>query len=188
MPPNTLRVHTEHVLVKSVGPKALRAKSRVQGSGEYFPPPQFHAKIVEVEIGGVAIYHPFGGFRRANSYCRLYGAQSLGQTTGVLLAPCHDVFRGPRSDYVRQEFSLLALKCPHAAVHHGALELIRVMGYDPANQKSPMDPCGPQIEYRCSIWSCVRYQGHLKTSRGSGPQRKSRALGPYTNAGPIYDP
>ncbi|GFW67715.1 hypothetical protein TNCV_3445871 [Trichonephila clavipes] len=23
-------------------------------------------------------------------------------TTGVLLAPCHDDFRGPRSDYVRQ--------------------------------------------------------------------------------------
>ncbi|GFV91045.1 hypothetical protein TNCV_1249271 [Trichonephila clavipes] len=23
-------------------------------------------------------------------------------TTGVLLAPCHDEFRGPRSDYVRQ--------------------------------------------------------------------------------------
>ncbi|GFW93703.1 transposable element Tcb1 transposase [Trichonephila clavipes] len=38
-----------------------------------------HGKIVEVEIGGVAIYRPFGEFRRANSYCHLYGAQGLGQ-------------------------------------------------------------------------------------------------------------
>ncbi|GFV15487.1 alpha-2 adrenergic receptor [Trichonephila clavipes] len=59
----------------------------------------FHVYIVELEIDGVAIYHPFGEFRRANSYCHLYGAQ--GQRQGVLLAPFHDEFRGPRSDYVR---------------------------------------------------------------------------------------
>ncbi|GFV19694.1 uncharacterized protein TNCV_479201 [Trichonephila clavipes] len=47
MPPNTLRVHTEYVLVKSVGPKVLWAESPVQGTGEYFPPLQFHGKIVE---------------------------------------------------------------------------------------------------------------------------------------------
>ncbi|GFY35438.1 hypothetical protein TNCV_195311 [Trichonephila clavipes] len=35
----------------------------------------FHAEIVELEIGGVAIYRPFGEFRRANSYCHLYGVQ-----------------------------------------------------------------------------------------------------------------
>ncbi|GFX12879.1 uncharacterized protein TNCV_1976171 [Trichonephila clavipes] len=75
MPPNTLQVHTEYVLVKSVGPKVLWAESRVQGTEEYFPLLQFHAKIVEVEIGGVAIYRPFGEFRQANSYCHLYGAQ-----------------------------------------------------------------------------------------------------------------
>ncbi|GFW38492.1 hypothetical protein TNCV_4609991 [Trichonephila clavipes] len=51
MPPNTLRVHTEYVLVKSVCPKVLWAESRVQGTGEYFPPLQFHVKIVEVKIG-----------------------------------------------------------------------------------------------------------------------------------------
>ncbi|GFU07477.1 uncharacterized protein TNCV_2224731 [Trichonephila clavipes] len=55
MPPNTLRVHTEYVLVKSVGPKVSWAESRVQGTGEYFPPLQFHAKIGEMEIGGVVI-------------------------------------------------------------------------------------------------------------------------------------
>ncbi|GFW24465.1 uncharacterized protein TNCV_607061 [Trichonephila clavipes] len=43
VPPNTLRVHTEYVLVKSVGPKVLWAESRVQGTGEHFPPLQFHA-------------------------------------------------------------------------------------------------------------------------------------------------
>ncbi|GFW19372.1 uncharacterized protein TNCV_1602671 [Trichonephila clavipes] len=69
MPLNTLRVHTEYGLVKSVGPKVLGAESRVQGTGEYFPPIQFQAKIVEVEIGGVTIYRPFGEFHRANSYC-----------------------------------------------------------------------------------------------------------------------
>ncbi|GFV11376.1 uncharacterized protein TNCV_3923251 [Trichonephila clavipes] len=67
MPPNTLRVHTEYVLVKSVGLKVLWAESRVQDTGEYFSLFQFLAKIVEVEIGGVAIYCPFGEFLRAKS-------------------------------------------------------------------------------------------------------------------------
>ncbi|GFV71320.1 uncharacterized protein TNCV_1476251 [Trichonephila clavipes] len=83
--------HTEYVLVKSVGPKVLWAESGVQGIGEYFPPLQFHVLIVKVEIGGVAIYRLFGEFRRANSYCHLYGAQ--GQRQNVLLAPCPDYVR-----------------------------------------------------------------------------------------------
>ncbi|GFW86676.1 uncharacterized protein TNCV_4334601 [Trichonephila clavipes] len=72
-------VHTKYVLVKSVGPNFLWAESRVQGTGEYFPPLQSHFEIVQVEIGSVVIYRPFGEFRRANSYCHLYGAQGLGQ-------------------------------------------------------------------------------------------------------------
>ncbi|GFS84327.1 hypothetical protein TNCV_4605461 [Trichonephila clavipes] len=53
-----------------------RSQSEIQGdlhkgTGEYFPPLQSHGKIVEVEIGGVAIYRPFGEFRQANSYCHL---------------------------------------------------------------------------------------------------------------------
>ncbi|GFX89003.1 uncharacterized protein TNCV_2853031 [Trichonephila clavipes] len=79
MPLNTLRVHTENVLVKLVGSKILWAESRLQGTGEYFPPIQFHGKIVEVEIGDGAIHRPFGEFLRAKSYCHLYGAQGLGQ-------------------------------------------------------------------------------------------------------------
>ncbi|GFU56596.1 uncharacterized protein TNCV_1407351 [Trichonephila clavipes] len=43
VPPNTLQVHSEYVLVKSVGPKVLWAESRVQGTEENFPPLQFHA-------------------------------------------------------------------------------------------------------------------------------------------------
>ncbi|GFT92572.1 hypothetical protein TNCV_1480661 [Trichonephila clavipes] len=44
---------------------------------------------------GVAIYRQYGEFRRAKSYCHLYGAQ--GQRHA-----CHDEFRGSRSDYARQ--------------------------------------------------------------------------------------
>ncbi|GFU01690.1 uncharacterized protein TNCV_1522251 [Trichonephila clavipes] len=66
MPPNTLRVHTEYVLVKSVGTKVLWAVSRVQETGEYFPPIQLHGKIVEVEIGGGTIYRPFENFTELN--------------------------------------------------------------------------------------------------------------------------
>ncbi|GFV01488.1 hypothetical protein TNCV_2960821 [Trichonephila clavipes] len=46
-----------------------------------YPPSthEFHAEIVEWKIGGVAIYRPFGKFRRAKSYCHLYGAQGQRQ-------------------------------------------------------------------------------------------------------------
>ncbi|GFX18528.1 hypothetical protein TNCV_3371011 [Trichonephila clavipes] len=49
-------------------------------SHQKYPPSThgFHAKIVEVDIGGVAIYRPFREFHRANT-CHLYGAQGLGQ-------------------------------------------------------------------------------------------------------------
>ncbi|GFV82026.1 hypothetical protein TNCV_3152241 [Trichonephila clavipes] len=61
------------------GSEVLWAESRAQGTGEYFPPLQFHAEIVEVEIGSVVIYRPLGEFRRAKSYCHLYGAQDQRQ-------------------------------------------------------------------------------------------------------------
>ncbi|GFT97943.1 hypothetical protein TNCV_2168341 [Trichonephila clavipes] len=70
------------------------------GDWRIFPPLQSHAEIVEVEIGGVVIYRPFGEFRRAKIVLSLVWCSR--PTTGVLLAPCHDEFRGPRSDYVRQ--------------------------------------------------------------------------------------
>ncbi|GFY15372.1 hypothetical protein TNCV_1571831 [Trichonephila clavipes] len=43
----------------------------------------------------------FGEFRRANSYCSVRCSRQR-PTAGVLLAPSHDEFHGPRSDYVRQ--------------------------------------------------------------------------------------
>ncbi|GFW82459.1 hypothetical protein TNCV_3819381 [Trichonephila clavipes] len=39
----------------------------------------FYAKIVEVEIGGAAIYRPLGEFPQADLYCHLYGAQGQRQ-------------------------------------------------------------------------------------------------------------
>ncbi|GFV19678.1 hypothetical protein TNCV_479041 [Trichonephila clavipes] len=49
-------------------------------NGEYFPPLQFTCRNCGGgDRGRVAIYRPFGEFRRAKSYCHLYGAQSQRQ-------------------------------------------------------------------------------------------------------------
>ncbi|GFV77111.1 hypothetical protein TNCV_691791 [Trichonephila clavipes] len=71
----------------AIGCLVVRASySRPEGLGSMpdatkYPPSThgFYAEIVEVEIGGVGIYLPFGEFRRAKSYCRLYGAQGQRQ-------------------------------------------------------------------------------------------------------------
>ncbi|GFV52139.1 uncharacterized protein TNCV_5070601 [Trichonephila clavipes] len=98
MPPNTLRLRMEYVHVKLVGPKVLWAESRVQGIGEYFPPLQFHNKIMEVEIGAVAIYRPFGNFTDLNCTVTCMGLKVNDRCTS---SQCHDGFRGPRSDCVK---------------------------------------------------------------------------------------
>ncbi|GFT20931.1 hypothetical protein TNCV_3130851 [Trichonephila clavipes] len=49
----------------SMPPNTLRFPCRNWGAGDR---------------GGVAIYHPFGEFRRAKLYCHLYGAQGQRQT------------------------------------------------------------------------------------------------------------
>ncbi|GFT58844.1 hypothetical protein TNCV_184991 [Trichonephila clavipes] len=55
-----------------MGPKSCGLSHERRGlENIYFPPLQLHAEIVEVEIGGVAIYRLFGEFRRAKSYCHL---------------------------------------------------------------------------------------------------------------------
>ncbi|GFY35910.1 uncharacterized protein TNCV_4842821 [Trichonephila clavipes] len=74
MPPNTLRVHTEYVLVKSVGLKSC-GLSHERRDWRMFP--------------------------SSSVQCRTCGGGDR-PTTSVLLAPCHDEFRGPRSDFVRQ--------------------------------------------------------------------------------------
>ncbi|GFT82042.1 uncharacterized protein TNCV_3909771 [Trichonephila clavipes] len=72
------------------------------GTGEYFPPLQSTCR----NCGGgdrdrVAIYRPFGEFRRAkivlSSICMV-----LKLNDRRISCPCHDEFRGPRSDFVRQ--------------------------------------------------------------------------------------
>ncbi|GFW96783.1 hypothetical protein TNCV_2848391 [Trichonephila clavipes] len=71
----------------SVGSLVVRASdSKPEGLGSMpdatkYPPSThgFNAVIVEVEIGGVAIYRPSGEFRRAKSYCHLSGAQGQRQ-------------------------------------------------------------------------------------------------------------
>ncbi|GFU60316.1 uncharacterized protein TNCV_3404591 [Trichonephila clavipes] len=95
MPPNTLRVHTEYVLVKSAGPLSC-GLNHERRDGEYFPPLQFTCRNCGGgDRGRVAIYRPFGEFRRTKSHCHLYGVQGQRQAY-------HDEFRGPLSDYVRQ--------------------------------------------------------------------------------------
>ncbi|GFY20500.1 hypothetical protein TNCV_211321 [Trichonephila clavipes] len=64
----------EQILWKCLSLRSLWAESRVQGDLGEFPLIQSHDKIEEVDIGGITIYHPFGEFRRANSYSHLYGA------------------------------------------------------------------------------------------------------------------
>ncbi|GFT40620.1 hypothetical protein TNCV_3007941 [Trichonephila clavipes] len=54
MSPNTLRAHTEYVLVKSVG------------TGEYLTPLQFNAEIVEVEMVVSPSIVPSGNFAELN--------------------------------------------------------------------------------------------------------------------------
>ncbi|GFX80196.1 uncharacterized protein TNCV_2642121 [Trichonephila clavipes] len=75
MPPNTLRVHTEYVLVKSVGLKPCGLSHERRGLENITLPFSSMHKFVELEVGGVAIYRHFGEFRRPKSNCQLYGAQ-----------------------------------------------------------------------------------------------------------------
>ncbi|GFW02133.1 putative transposable element [Trichonephila clavipes] len=83
-------------LRRAVDSLVVRAsESRPEGLGsmpdatKYLPSIHgFHAKIVEVGISPRK-------FSLSPVWCSR-------PTTGVLLAPCHNEFRGPRSDYVRQ--------------------------------------------------------------------------------------
>ncbi|GFV36751.1 hypothetical protein TNCV_2649941 [Trichonephila clavipes] len=86
MPPNTLRVHTEYVLVKSVGPYSLVGLITSAGTREYFPPLQFTCRNFkgggDIEVVSPSIV-PSGNFAELKSHCHLYGAQ--GQRQAYLL-------------------------------------------------------------------------------------------------------
>ncbi|GFX20250.1 uncharacterized protein TNCV_1438091 [Trichonephila clavipes] len=92
MPPNTLLVHTEYVLVKSVGPKVLWAEITSAGNWRICLSPSVSC----LNFGGGDRWcrhlSSLWEFYRAKSYCHLYGDQ------GQHLIAYHDEFRGPRSD------------------------------------------------------------------------------------------
>ncbi|GFX44662.1 uncharacterized protein TNCV_4441671 [Trichonephila clavipes] len=80
MPPNTFRVHTEYVLVKSVGPKVLwvvAAETTSAGDWRIFPSPP--VPCLNCGSGDRWCRHKdlssLREFHRAKSYCHLYGAQ-----------------------------------------------------------------------------------------------------------------
>ncbi|GFV93897.1 uncharacterized protein TNCV_1811521 [Trichonephila clavipes] len=70
-----LRVHTEYVLVKLVGPKSC-GLSHEHRDWRIFSSPSVPCKNCGV---GVTIYRSFGVFHRAKSYYHLYGAQGQRQ-------------------------------------------------------------------------------------------------------------
>ncbi|GFV52821.1 uncharacterized protein TNCV_2874921 [Trichonephila clavipes] len=71
------------------------------GTGEYFPPLQFTCRNCGGgDRGRVAIYRPFGEV--SLSLNRTVTCMVLKVNDRRTSCPCHDEFRGPRSDYVRQ--------------------------------------------------------------------------------------
>ncbi|GFV29943.1 uncharacterized protein TNCV_3100211 [Trichonephila clavipes] len=71
------------------------------GTGEYFPPLQFTCRNCGGgDSGRVAIYRPFGEV--SLSLNRTVTCMVLQANDRRTSCPCHDEFRGPRSDYVRQ--------------------------------------------------------------------------------------
>ncbi|GFX82187.1 uncharacterized protein TNCV_4398461 [Trichonephila clavipes] len=71
------------------------------GTGEYFPPLQFTCRNCGGgDRGRVAIYHPFGEVSLKLN--RTVTCMVLKANDRRTSCPCHDEFRGPRSDYVRQ--------------------------------------------------------------------------------------
>ncbi|GFW96957.1 uncharacterized protein TNCV_4801701 [Trichonephila clavipes] len=71
------------------------------GTGEYFPPLQFTCRNCG-DRGRVAIYRPFGEV--SLSLNRTVTCMVLKANDRRTSCPCHDEFRGPRSDYVRQDY------------------------------------------------------------------------------------
>ncbi|GFV65763.1 uncharacterized protein TNCV_4153991 [Trichonephila clavipes] len=93
MPPNILRVHTAYVLVKQWVRKSC-------GLNHESPPVQWQ------NCGGGDRWCRHLSSLRGISPSKFVLSPAWCSrprpTTGVLLAFCHDEFRGPHSDYVRQ--------------------------------------------------------------------------------------
>ncbi|GFY12359.1 uncharacterized protein TNCV_284621 [Trichonephila clavipes] len=78
MPPNTLRVHTEYVLVKSVGPKSCEL-SHERRDWRIFPSPSVQCSNCGGGDRWCRHLSSLREFRRAKSYYHLYGAQGQRQ-------------------------------------------------------------------------------------------------------------
>ncbi|GFU53746.1 uncharacterized protein TNCV_4171431 [Trichonephila clavipes] len=75
MPPNTLRVHMEYMLVKSVGPKVLWAEITSAGDWKIFPSPSVRCLNCGGEYRWCRHLSSLWEFLRVKSYCHLHGAQ-----------------------------------------------------------------------------------------------------------------
>ncbi|GFU28503.1 uncharacterized protein TNCV_1410401 [Trichonephila clavipes] len=117
MPPNTLRVHTEYELVKSVCPKSC-GPSHERRYWRIFPSPSVPFR--NCGGGDRGCRHLSSLWRISPSSIVLSPVWYSRPTTGVLLAPCHDEFRGSRSDYVRQ----VALETTTTTVSQHLIELV----------------------------------------------------------------
>ncbi|GFV94898.1 putative transposable element [Trichonephila clavipes] len=76
------------------------------------PSCQFNAEIVEVEISGVAIYHPFGKFHRADSYCHLQFGTLVKQRLNTI-ERCYKVmykYTGVQSSSNNAHFKQIAME------------------------------------------------------------------------------
>ncbi|GFU47095.1 hypothetical protein TNCV_2616641 [Trichonephila clavipes] len=98
------------------------------GTGEYFSLPfSSLAEIVEVEIEVVSpSIVPSGSFTELKSH--LITCMVLKANDRRTSCPCHDEFRGPRSDYVRHRFAIPDLyqvysTFPHKSHHKPGLDL-----------------------------------------------------------------
>ncbi|GFX34675.1 uncharacterized protein TNCV_540251, partial [Trichonephila clavipes] len=93
-----LPVHTEYVLVNQ-WVRSLVGLITSAGTGEYFLLQLTCRNCGGGDRGRVALYRPFRNFAELN---RTVTCMVLKGQTKRTSCPCHDEFRGPRSDYVRQ--------------------------------------------------------------------------------------
>ncbi|GFV27405.1 uncharacterized protein TNCV_3795991 [Trichonephila clavipes] len=97
----TVKHPTKIMIWSVISGKGIGRLDVVKGTGEYFPPLQFTCRNCGGgDRGRVAIYRPFGEV--SLSLNRTVTCMVLKANDRRTSCPCHDEFRGPRSDYVRQ--------------------------------------------------------------------------------------
>ncbi|GFU82724.1 hypothetical protein TNCV_265211 [Trichonephila clavipes] len=99
MPPNTLRVHTEYVLVKSVDSKSCGLSHERRGLENISLPFSSMQKLWRWRWVVSPSIVPSGNFAELNRTVTCMVLKANDRRTS---SPCHDEFLGPWSDYVRQ--------------------------------------------------------------------------------------